>query len=109
MQSSVGTVRLPVVGSPPNTIGAFYTGDGDLPVRLYIRNPTGVGVALLAYDSSALNGAAGGSVAGTFRLGTGEDVVFILQPRQRVFGVGLVVGVTISFHASVALPIGGVP
>lgn len=34
-------------------------------------------------------GAAGGSVAGTYRLAAGDDVIFVMQPRQRVFAVGL--------------------
>lgn len=106
MLSVVGTVSLPAAGSL--NVGPLYPGDGDKPVRLAIRNNGAVN-ALLAYSSGAVNGALGGSVAQTYQLPPTAEVVFILQPRQQVFGVGAGAGVVVSYHASVALPIGGLP
>lgn len=106
MLSVVGTVALPAAGT--TNIGPIYTGDGDKPVRLAIRNNGGV-TALLAYSSGAVNGAAGGTIGQTYQLPAGAEVIFILQPRQQVYGVGAGAGVNVSYHASVALPLGGLP
>lgn len=104
MQSTVETVLLPPVGTL--NVGPLYTGDNTLPVRLYIRNNGGVN-ALLAFSTGALNGAAGGSIGKTFVLPADRDITLILQPTQQVYAVGAGVGVTLSYAASVALPLGG--
>ncbi len=106
MQSVVQTVALKPAGTL--NIGPLYTGDGALPVRLYVRNNGGAN-AILAYSSGSLNGALAGQLGQTFVLPADRDVVFILQPGQVVFAVGAGAGVTLSFHASVALPIGAMP
>lgn len=106
MQSVVETVVLPAAGTL--NVGPLYTGDGVLPVRLYIRNNGGVN-ALIAFSAGAINGAAGGSIGKTFVLPADRDLTLILQPKQQVYAVGAGAGVTLSYTASVALPTGGLP
>lgn len=105
MQSTVNTVALQPNAS--RNASPVYMGHETLPVRLALRN-TGAVIALLAYASSALNGS-GAGVGGTYALPVGAEVVFVLQPRQQVWGISSGAVTQVSYHASVALPIGGLP
>lgn len=104
-QSKVGTVIVATI--PAMDIGAFYGAPDDAEIRLFIRN-TGAVDVLLAYDSSVLNGAiVSQGASDRFPLLVGQDVVFILAPRQYVFAVAIGTGGQLAYHASPALPILG--
>lgn len=96
--SRVGTVFL--MTTPATDLGPFYAAPDSMEMRLLIRN-TGSVLALIAYSSSVLNGAilANGS-SDRFPLKPDEEVVFVVGPRQTIFGVGIGAGGQLSFHAS---------
>lgn len=106
MASVLATVSMQ--STPVNDIGPFYSAPDDVTIRLLIRN-TGASVVLLAYESSVLNGdvAAQGD-SKRFPLDPGDDVVFVLEPRQGICGIAIGAAGQVSFHASRALPIMGV-
>lgn len=104
VQSTVDTVLLPASGTAAAASGgAIYTASDVLAVRLVLRVATGGNAALFAYSAAPLTG---GTVSKTFNLPAGAELVMVLQPKQSVWGAGVGGTVTVSYHASVALPLG---
>lgn len=105
MQSYIDTVTLPL--RAPGAAVRFVVGHETLPMRVVIRNVGGV-TALLAYDSSPLSGSAStGTLGKTFSLPAGAELVIIMQPKQNLWGISSGAATAVSYHASVALPLGG--
>ena len=98
-RSKVGTVTVQAFNSAPNRdIGPFYTA-GAVPVRLYVRNRSGVQIQL-AFESNAVNGAnANQSSADRFELDEEDDITLYVAPGQAVFAVGMGQG-RLSWHAA---------
>jgi len=90
-----------VVTVPANGVGPFYTAPSTVAMRVLVRNLGGT-VIFLAFESSAVNGVT--ATSQRFELPAGLSEVFILQPRQSIFAVGLGPG-RLCYTASEALPI----
>lgn len=98
-RSKVGTVSVRAINQSPNqSIGPFYTA-GESPVRLYVRNRSGVQIQL-AFESNAVNGSsAAASSADRFELDEGEDITLYVAPGQAVYAIGAGQG-RLSWHAA---------
>jgi hypothetical protein len=95
--STVNTVSLPNVGEDPATLGSAVM----RPFRVSVNN-TGPVAVLVAYDVGALQTQP--AIAGTYEIQAGKDQVFVLQPGQKLLGVGLGAGGRVSVACSMAIP-----
>lgn len=101
MLSTLGRFNLPRDGTLD--VGPFYTAGNGPPVQLYMRN-NGQNDIVLTLDSASLGGTPSAFAnANQFVLPSDRWVVFILQPRQAVYGVGIGAPGAISWFASMVV------
>lgn len=99
--SRLRSVLLPAAPSAarPTTVADA----GDFPLRVLVRN-IGALVAAFGYSSQDV-AAPDGPSSESFRIPAGSTDVFVLAPRQKLFGVGIGGTNVVSVASSEALPL----
>lgn len=96
--SRVGTVNVPAVPTQ-NPVG--FVRAGQVPVRVVVRNTSGVPLRL-SFEASSLAPIA--ASVDIFMLPVGTSETFVLAPNQLLYAVALGAGGQLSYASSDALP-----
>jgi len=99
-ESIVQSIQVPLIGSKANS-RLFQA--GDQPMRLMVRN-VGGNLVYLAHDSNDL--AQVNSTGGVYQLPPGAADIFVLAPKQALFGASNGGAGSVSIAASEAVPVG---
>ena len=96
--SVLNTIGAPDIGlkQPATLVRA-----GLIPTRVAVRN---IGTNLIFFAHSENELGAIGLVSGVYQLAAGQDVVFVLAPKQGLWVVGQGAGGRVCYAASEAVP-----
>ena len=100
VDSQMNLIAVQAIGAPTPSILARAI---EVPMRVLVRN-TGVAALFVATTTENLV-AVGGPTTATFRMVADSEEVFVIAPRQSLYGIALGAGNTVSVAVSEALPV----